>query len=105
MRPTKTRRIACLPDTRFFYPKGKGSSREKICLQLDEFEAIRLFDGKGLTQPEAAKQMQISRPTFSRILSRARRKIAQSLVEIKPLWIEGGCCEVSSCAIKKKIGR
>jgi predicted DNA-binding protein (UPF0251 family) len=38
--------------------------------------------------------MRISRPTFSRILTSAQRKIADGLVNIKAIRIEGGCCKV-----------
>jgi predicted DNA-binding protein (UPF0251 family) len=63
-------------------------------LTLDEFEAIRLSDVEKLAQGEAAKKMQVSRPTFSRILSAARGKVADGLVHLKEILIEGGCCQV-----------
>jgi predicted DNA-binding protein (UPF0251 family) len=69
-----------------------------VYLSLDEFEAVRLACLEGLKQIDAAKLMQISRPTFSRILTSAQRKIADGLVNIKAIRIEGGCCEI----IKKK---
>jgi len=72
-------------------PLGKVKS---VCLTLDEFEAIRLSDLEGLEQLAAAKQFKISRPTFSRILSAARNKIADGLVNIKAIRIEGGCCQI-----------
>ncbi|MBI3991207.1 MAG: DUF134 domain-containing protein [Candidatus Omnitrophica bacterium] len=40
--------------------------------------------------------MKISRPAFSRIITSAQRKIADALVNIKAIKIEGGCCKVIS---------
>jgi predicted DNA-binding protein (UPF0251 family) len=71
---------------------------KQVDLSLDEFEAVRLADLEGLKQVEAAKKLRISRPTFSRIISSARNKIADGLVNIKAIRIEGGCCKV----IKKR---
>jgi predicted DNA-binding protein (UPF0251 family) len=65
-----------------------------VYLSLDEFEAVRLACLEGLKQEDGAKLMKISRPTFSRILTSAQRKIADGLVNIKAIRIEGGCCKV-----------
>ncbi|MFA5098085.1 MAG: DUF134 domain-containing protein [Candidatus Margulisiibacteriota bacterium] len=93
MRPKKTRHIKCDGDFRFFKPKCVPEKRlEEVIVTLDEFEAIRLYDFEGLDQEKAAKRMKVSRPTFSRILSSARKKIAQGLVNLQALKIEGGCC-------------
>ena len=95
MRPKKTRWIKCLPGERCFNPKNKFSGRlEEVFLSLDEFEAIRLSFLEGLKQLEAAKLMKVSRPTFSRILNSGHKKIADALVNIKVIRIEGGCCKV-----------
>ena len=59
-------------------------------LALDEFEAIRLVDGEGLDQQAAAERMGVSRPTVTRILGSARRKIAGFLTCGQALAIEGG---------------
>ena len=67
---------------------------EETVLGVDEFEAVRLACLEGLKQVDAAKLMNISRPTFSRILTSAQRKIADGLVNIKAIRIEGGCCQV-----------
>jgi len=63
-------------------------------LTLDEFEAVRLACLEELKQVDAAKLMKVSRPTFSRILTSAQRKIADGLVNIKAIRIEGGCCKI-----------
>lgn len=59
-------------------------------MALDEFEAMRLADLDGLYQEQAAEQMYVSRPTFSRIIDSAHRKLADALVHGKALRIEGG---------------
>ena len=95
MRPKKTRWIKCAPQERCFKPLCKPLSKcEGVYLSLDEFEAIRLACLEGLKQVEAAKLMKISRPTFSRIETSAHRKIADALVNIKAIRIEGGCCQI-----------
>ena len=99
MRPKKTRWISCLPGERCFKPRCKPLSKlNRVHLTLDEFEAVRLADLDGMKQVDAAKKLKISRPTFSRIVSSAHNKIADGLVNIKAICIEGGCCEV----IKKR---
>lgn len=49
-------------------------------LNSDEIEAIFLMDYQDMYQEDAAKKMNISRPTLSRIIKSARKKIATSLV-------------------------
>ena len=95
MRPKKTRWIHCLPGERCFKPICKPLSKlERVYLTIDEFEAIRLACFEGLKQIDASKKMKISRPTFSRILTSAHNKIADGLVNIKAICIEGGCCKI-----------
>jgi len=67
---------------------------QAVYLSIDEFEAVRLACLEGLEQAAGARRMKISRPTFSRILASAHRKIADGLVNIKAIRIEGGCCKV-----------
>jgi predicted DNA-binding protein (UPF0251 family) len=63
---------------------------EEIVLTVDEFEAIRLADLRGLYHEDAAKKMGISRQTFGRIIGTARKKVAEALVKGKSLKIQGG---------------
>lgn len=72
-----------------FIPLTQPNS-EDIVLQLEEFEALRLKDVKGLEQAECAALMQLSRPTFQRILQAARYKVATALVEGRAIIIKGG---------------
>ncbi len=95
MRPKKTRWIKCEPGERCFRPCCKPLSKvEVVSLTLDEFEAIRLADFEKIEQLDAAKRMRVSRPTFSRMLTSAQNKIADALVNIKAIRIEGGCCKI-----------
>ena len=95
MRPKKTRWVKCVPHERCFKPLCKPLSKlEEVYLAIDEFEAVRLACLEGLKQEDAAKLMKISRPTFSRIITAAHRKIADALVNIKAIRIEGGCCKI-----------
>ena len=95
MRPKKTRWIKCVPGERCFKPLCKPLSKlETVFLTLDEFEAVRLACLEGLKQVDAARKLKISRPTFSRILTSAQNKIADGLVNIKAIRIEGGCCKI-----------
>jgi predicted DNA-binding protein (UPF0251 family) len=61
-----------------------------VTLYFEEFEAIRLVDYERLHQEEAAEMMNISRPTFTRLLDKARRKLARAFMEGKGILIKGG---------------
>jgi len=63
---------------------------EEVVLHHDELEAIRLKDLLGVPQEEAAKQMNVSQPTFHRLLLSAHEKMAHTVVNGKALRIEGG---------------
>jgi predicted DNA-binding protein (UPF0251 family) len=63
---------------------------EPIILLFEEYEAIKLTDYDGLNQEIAAQNMNVSRPTFTRIYEQARRSIAKAFVEGKAIIIEGG---------------
>ena len=54
-----------------------------------ELEALRLADQEGLSQLEAAEQMQVSRQTFGNIIKRARAKVAKCIVNGHALVIQG----------------
>jgi predicted Zn-ribbon and HTH transcriptional regulator len=63
---------------------------------VEEVEAIRLKDLEGLEQEECAQRMQISRPTFHRVLESARNKLADALLNGKAIRIEGGNFELTT---------
>ena len=90
-RPEKERLVHNPPLFTDFKPVGvTGRMLDEVSLSLDEFEAFRLADNVGLPQVEAAEEMEISRPTFTRLIEKARRKIADFIVNGKVLTIEGG---------------
>ncbi len=70
--------------------------REEVNLSLDEYEAIRLVDYLGLKHEDAAEKMNISRPTFTRILEDAHKKIADAIINGKELLIKGGDVEIKN---------
>lgn len=91
----KCRRVAFVPPVTFFKPAGMPlRDLEEVRLTVEEAEAIRLKDLEGLEQEEAAEKMDISRPTFQRVLYSARQKIADALLNGKAIRIEGGNFEV-----------
>jgi len=74
-----------------FKPIGiRGQNMGRILLTLDEFEAFRLADQVGMSHATAADEMEISRSTFTRLIEKARKKIANFLIQGKILTIEGG---------------
>ncbi len=88
-RPKKCRLIGEKPQTLYFKPRGIPlRDLEEIELTLDELEAIKLKDLMELSQEECASRMQISRPTFHRILRSARKKIATCIIHGKALKID-----------------
>ena len=92
MRPKKERFVECEPGERCFRPRCKKLSElENVFLTTDEFEAVRLYDLEGLEQSEVAERMRVHRSTISRMLDAAHGKIADALVNIKAIRIEGGC--------------
>ncbi len=90
-RPTKFRQVCSLPDSNRFGPLDVNVSEDHfITLHIDEYETIRLIDLEGFTQAECAQQMNVARTTVTAIYSRARLKLAKSLVLNKTLHIKGG---------------
>lgn len=63
---------------------------ESVDLLFEEYEAMRLADYENLTHEEAAKRMNISRPTFTRLYDKARKSVAMAFVEGKAIIIRGG---------------
>jgi uncharacterized protein len=75
--------------SRKFCP-NPASSAPRIELGMEELEAVRLKDMEGKEQTDCAAIMNLSRPTFQRVLYAAREKIARALVEGRELCIKGG---------------
>jgi len=100
-RPTKWRKIDNIPTIPYFVPSTKDvPNMPKIILLIEELEAIRLKDLEGLEQEECAERMQVSRPTFQRILLAAREKVADSLINGKVIHIDGGNYTRNICPVK-----
>lgn len=89
-RPTKCRRVCSMPDNRRFTPEIPGENGEAVVLTVDEYEAVRLIDQNGLSQEECGSYMNIARTTVQQIYTVARKKLADALVEGRPLEIRGG---------------
>jgi len=73
-----------LPKTKEFIP-NPCLNPNPIQLNYREYEAMRLVDLEGLSQEEAAKKMKTSRGTIWRLVTTARKKVIQCLVESRPL--------------------
>jgi predicted DNA-binding protein (UPF0251 family) len=92
-RPLRLRKVSNPPVISGFKPYGSKKNQvrsESIFLHLEEYEALRLCDYELLNHQQAATSMAVSRPTLTRIYSKARKKIAEALVFGKQIIIEGG---------------
>jgi predicted DNA-binding protein (UPF0251 family)/predicted Fe-Mo cluster-binding NifX family protein len=79
------------PGVRLFKPQGIPARQlEEIYLPFEGYESLRLADLEGLRHDEAAERMKISRQTFGRILSEARKAVTEAIVKGLVLRIEGG---------------
>jgi predicted DNA-binding protein (UPF0251 family) len=96
-RPRKWRRLHHEPQPAIFKPVGLPlKTLERVTLLYEELEALRLADMKGQNQADAAAQMSISRSTFQRLVTEARRKVTLALVNGAALQIEGGTFRVAA---------
>ena len=89
-RKVKCRKVCHYPQTLEFLPQNNNAEQEPIVLNVDEYETIRLIDRRGMSQEQCAAFMQIARTTVQRIYETARKKLADFVVEGRPLRIEGG---------------
>ncbi len=88
---TRYRKVGMPPPIEGYNPLGAPDNNlEPVILLYEEFEAIRLVDYENLNQEEASERMGISRPTFTRLNDKARKKIAKAFVEGKAIQIKGG---------------
>jgi len=88
VRPIKPRRIIFDPNVTYFKPRAIPLSvLKEVNLNVDELESLRLCDLKNLSQAEAAKKMKISQSTLGRILTLARKKVSEALVQGKAIKI------------------
>ena len=89
-RPTKCRKVCHFPHTLEFVPAQGVEGKEPVILTVDEYEALRLIDKVGLSQEQCSAFMQIARTTVQRIYESARKKLADTIVDGRPLRIAGG---------------
>jgi predicted DNA-binding protein (UPF0251 family) len=102
-RPEKKRRVLQPPLVSDFKPTGiPRGFLETLEMTIDEYEAIRLADYLGYDHETASIEMKISRPTFSRLIEKARHKIAKTIVDGLYLKIAGGSIHFQSNRIHCK---
>ncbi len=104
-RPRKCRRVCCMPQISGFCPEGGTGGAEPLLMTVEEYEAIRLIDWEGLSQEETAQEMGVARSTVQRIYEKARKKLADCIVNGKALKISGGnyrlCSGKEPCARRR----
>ena len=93
-RRKKIRYLQKMPSAGLFSPRGRPGRPNEVELSLDEFEAIKLTDFQGYDQSEGAQAMGISRPSFGRILRKARYILADAIVNAKSIRIRTGDAQV-----------
>lgn len=104
-RPKKQRHCQLNLCGRAFKPTGKPLRElRRIILQRDELEVLKLCDLEGLFQEQAGERMGVSRGTVQRILTNARRKVAEALVEGAALvFAEEGSSPESAISTKVEV--
>ncbi len=91
VRPSKARKMDRLPAPVIYIPAGwtKGSS-PVVEVAIEDFEIMRLVDGRGYHLQEAAEKIGVSRSTAGRMLERVRREIALGIEKQVPFSIDAG---------------
>jgi len=90
-RPQKNRKICNPPKMGGFKPFGIPLCKiGTIKLTFEEYESIRLVNYDMLPHEKAAAQMNVSRPTLTRIYNKALKTIAIGFIEGKTIEIDGG---------------
>ena len=103
-----------MPRLRGFKPFGcsEFKQNETEVVLFEEYEALRLSEYEGLDHDSAAAKMNVSRPTFTRILNKCISKIANAFIEGKTIVVDGGefefaekvkCC--NSCEKPGELGK
>ena len=89
-RPQKHRKVCHFPRSLSFSPAESPAEATPIVLTVDEYETLRLIDREGYSQEECGEWMGVARTTVQLIYASARKKLADMLVEGRPLQITGG---------------
>jgi predicted DNA-binding protein (UPF0251 family)/predicted Fe-Mo cluster-binding NifX family protein len=80
-----------LPPVKAYNPVGiPPADMQEVVFKVEEIEAIRLKNHLNLEQEDCARMMEVSRPTFQRILTEAYAKVADAFANGKAIRIEGG---------------
>jgi predicted DNA-binding protein (UPF0251 family) len=91
-RPKKPRKCNCphhLPGMLVIKPAGIPTKElEKVILDIDELESLRLCDSEGLSQEGAGKRMGVSRGTVQRLVTSGRKKIIDAILNSRALVIQ-----------------
>jgi predicted DNA-binding protein (UPF0251 family) len=91
VRPKRWRHVYNKVEFNYFKPQGVPMSElEEINLTVEETEALRHTEVEEMEQTKAAEKMNVSQPTYHRILKSARKKIADALISGKAIKIQGG---------------
>lgn len=89
VRPRVCRRISFNPSVTYFKPRGVPlRDLDEVLIMHDELEALRLKDLDELDQSDCAKKMNISQPTFHRLVLSARKKVSHALINGKAIKIK-----------------
>ena len=101
-REKNKRNLIYKPAFKDFIPENKTYTGITVLLD-EEMEALYLMDILNLYQEEAAKSMEVSRPTFTRVLKNARQKLTRALVYGNKISIQDDYLEyiVALCSSKK----
>ncbi|MBP2026764.1 putative DNA-binding protein (UPF0251 family) [Acetoanaerobium pronyense] len=101
-RPTKLRKVCCLPESNLFGPITPHlDKREMVLMTVDEYETVRLIDLEDMNQEECAERMGVARTTAQKIYGESKKKIADAIVNGKILKIEGG--DYKLCEGEEKV--
>ncbi len=91
VRPQKERRVEKLPLLTHYKPVSVSlHDIDEVVVTIEEMESIRLADIEQLDQATSATRMEVSRPTFHRIVNLAHQKIATALWKGQAIRVAGG---------------
>lgn len=80
------KQITNIPNFMGYKPIGIHSAKEEnINLLFEEYQAIDLIDYRNMNFEQAAIAMNISKTSFARLITTARKKIATAFVQCKPI--------------------
>ena len=99
-RPRIPKKICDVPQVDTFTPSGvRSPGSEAVVMSVEEYEVVRLIDHENMNQEQCAQVMGVARSTVQRLYNDARKKIADSIINVKVLKISGG--DYSLCVKKR----